>query len=335
MVRGVVAKKTVTIYVGAATIHHMHKTLILPAVAALSLGLASPAFAATGEPVADGTGAIYRSAEWVKGAVGFNQEGYYWGSPPIYSVRTYAMSGVEVPNAPVTAGQIFYIHAWAGLVTPVSASDTAVPSLGLPEGVSVVPASEARTYCYVSKTDYVPIRDPGCPVFTAPAAGASIPLGTYPLFAYGSGDGSEVVDMFIPVRASGPISGQNVFISTQMLSTPSRLPNPLYGDAPLNVAPGSGGTGTGTGTGGGAAPGLVPPANPKYAKRGKAMVITWDAVSGATSYRARLKVGKKWTKWATLDSNGVKLTKLKKGKKYVLQVQAAGGPTSTWRFRAK
>ena len=328
------AKRTVTSCAGTATIQHMQKALMIPAVAAFSVALASPAFAAIGEPVADGSGAIYRSSEWVKGAVGFNQEGYYWGVPPMYAVRTYAMSGVEVPSQPVTAGQIFYIHAWAGLVTPVSASDTALPTLGLPDGVSVVPASEARTYCYVSKTDYVPTRDPGCPVFTAAAAGASIPLGTYPLFAYGSGDGSEVVDMFIPVRASGPIAGQTVFISTRMLNTPSKLPNPLYGDAPLTVAPGSGGTG-GTGTGGGAAPTLVPPANPKYAKRGKAMVITWDEVSGATSYRARLKVGKKWTKWATLASNGVKLTKLKKGKKYVLQVQADGGPTSTWRFRAK
>lgn len=306
----------------------MRKALVVPTVAVLSLGLASPAFAAIGEPVADSTGAIYRSAEWAPGTVGFNQEGYYWGSPPIYSVRTYAMSGVEVPNQPLTAGQIFYIHAWAGLVTPVSASDTALPSLGLPEGVSVVPASEARTYCYVSKTDYVPTRDPGCPVFTASTTGASIPLGTYPLFAYGSGDGSEVVDMFIPVRAAGPISGQNVFISTRMLNTPSKLPNPLYGDAPLMVAAGSGGTGP-------TDPALDPPSNPKYVKRGKAMVITWDAVSGATSYRARLKVGKKWTRWSTLASNGVKLTRLKQGKKYILQVQADGGPISTWRFRAK
>ena len=141
--------------------------------------------------------------------------------------------------------------------------------------------------------------------------------------------------MFIPVMASGPISGQNVFLSTRMQNTPSKLPNPLYGDAPLTVAAGTtsdSGNGTGTGDQGTA---LVAPANPKFVKRGKALIVRWDAVSGATSYQARLKVGKKWTKWTTVNTNGVKLTKLKKGKVYVLKVKAPGGPTATWKFRGK
>lgn len=301
----------------------------------LSLALATPAFAAVGEPVADGSGAIFRPAEWVKGQVGASSQGYYWGVPPnmYYSVRTYAMSGVHVPNQPITAGQIFYIHAWAGLVTPVQGTvDIAVPSLGLPEGVSVVPTSEARTFCYITKSNYIPTRDPGCPAFTAPASGGSIPLGQYALSV--DDQGAEGVDIFVPVRANGPVSGQSVFISTRMQNTPSILPNPLYGDAPLTVGPGNGTGGGGAGTGGDSAT-LTAPSNPKYVKRGKNMIVTWDAIPGATAYRARLKVGKKWTKWATLTNNGVKLSKLKKGKRYVLQVQAVGGPTSTWRFKGK
>lgn len=310
----------------------MRKIMLFPATLLMSVAVAAPAVAAIGEPVADGSGAIYRSAEWVQGQVGFNMESYTYGFPyPIYSTRTYAMSGVGVPNQPLTAGEVFYIHAWAGLVTPVANTDTATPYLGLPEGLSVVPASEARTYCYITRGGYVPTRDPGCPAFTTATTGALIPLGTYPLTAFGSGDGAEGVEMFIPVKASGPLTGQTVSISTQF-QIKGIIPNPLYGDAPLTVAPGT--TGGGGGNGGVTTP-LVAPSNPKIVKRGKAMIITWDAVGGASSYRARLKVGKKWTKWTTLNSNAVKLSKLKKGKRYVLQVQASGGPTSTWRFRGK
>jgi len=47
----------------------------------------------------------------------------------------------------------------------------------------------------------------------------------------------------------------------------------------------------------------------------------------------------KWTKWASLSTNRVNVTKLKKGKRYVLQVQAVGdagrGPIATWRFKAR
>jgi hypothetical protein len=174
-------------------------------------------------------------------------------------------------------------------------------------------------------------------VFTSATTGGSIPLGTYPLTA-GDSDGSESVHIFVPVVASGPISGQNVFISTRMLQTPGVLPNPLYGEAVLTVGQGV----TSPGTGGtpapspdGTAPSLSAPANPAYAKRGKALIVTWDAMAGVQTYQVRLKVGKKWTKWTTVTGNGVRLTKLKKGKKYVLQAKAAGGPTSTWRFRGK
>lgn len=76
----------------------------------------------------------------------------------------------------------------------------------------------------------------------------------------------------------------------------------------------------------------------KWRGKGKA-VVAWGPVAGATSYRARLKVGKKWTPWSSLANNGLRLTKLKKGKRYVLQVQAVGdagrGPVATWRFKAK
>ncbi len=299
---------------------------------------ASPAAATIGDPVADGTGAIFRSDEWTKGDVGFNQRSYTYGFPPIFTSAIYAMSGVDVPKQIPRAGEVFYIHAWAGLPWAFSDSDIAVIRLGLPDGLSVAPAGTAPTRCFITQADtgYVPTRDPGCAVFPTGASGASIQLGNYTV-ASGITGGSEQVSVFVPVIANRAVNGDKAWVSTQMLQTPSILPNPLYGDAPLSVAPG---TGPGGDPGGGTPAGLAAPSSQsvKWKGKGKA-VVSWDAVAGATSYRARLKVGKKWTKWATLSNNGLKLTKLKKGKRYVLQVQAVGdagrGPVATWRFRAK
>ena len=304
------------------------------AVAAVFAG-AAPAAAAIGEPVPDGTGAIFRSDEWTKGDVGFNQRSYTFGFPPIFTSAIYAMSGVDVPKQTPRAGEVFYIHAWAGLAWAFADSDIAVIRLGLPDGVSVAPAGTAPVRCFITQTDtgYVPTRDGGCAVFPSGASGGSIQLGTYTL-ASGITGGSEVASVFVPVIANRAVNGDKAWVSTTMLQTPSILPNPLYGDAPLTVTPGSG-----TG-GGGTSAGLVAPTGKSVKWRGKGKaVVAWGPVAGATSYRARLKVGKKWTKWTSLASNGLKLTKLKKGKRYVLQVQAVGdagrGPVATWRFKAK
>lgn len=295
---------------------------------------ASPAAATIGDPVADGTGAIVRSDEWAKGDVGFNQRSYTYGFPPIFTSAIYAMSGVDVPKQVPQAGEVFYIRAWAGLAWAFSDSDIAVIQLGLPEGVSVAPTGTAPTRCFITQADtgYVPTRDPGCAVFPTGASGASIQLGSYTV-ASGITGGSEQVSVFVPVIANRAVNGDKAWVSTQMLQTPSILPNPLYGDASLSVAPG-------TGPGGGTSAGLVAPSSQRVKWKGKGKaVVSWQPVAGATSYRARLRVGKKWTKWATLSNNGLKLTKLKKGKRYVLQVQAVGdagrGPVATWRFKAK
>lgn len=300
-----------------------------------SVLVAVPAHATPGAPAPDGAGGIFRSAEWVKGQVGFNQA--YTGFP-LYPYMTYAMSGVDVPAQPLSAGQVFYVHVWAGLPWPQSATDTAIPQLGLPEGLSVVPAGTAPTYCYITVREYVPTRDPGCAVFPSGASGAAINLGTYPLTA-GLPDGSESVSIFVPVVASGPIADQKVFVSTRMLQSPSTIPNPLYGDAPLSVAAGTGG-GSGGGTTPGTTPGaIVTPSGQKFTWKNSKALVRWSPVTGATSYRARLKAGKKWSKWTTLATNGLRLGRLTEGKRYTLQVQAVGdagpGPVASWRFRAK
>jgi hypothetical protein len=143
------------------------------------------------------------------------------------------------------AGEVFYIHAWAGLAWALSDSDIAVIRLGLPDGVSVAPAGTAPTRCFITQSDtgYVPTRDPGCAVFPSGASGASIALGTFTM-ASGITGGSEQVSVFVPVIANRAVNGDKAWVSTQMMQTPSILPNPLYGDAPLTVAPG---TGTGRG----------------------------------------------------------------------------------------
>jgi len=312
----------------------MKRLIIAGTAAAAALAVASPAVAAIGEPVADGSGSVFRPDEWSKGDVGFNQQGYYTGVPPYQYLyfATYAMSGVYVPKQIPRAGEVFYIHAWAGLTWPFSDADTAIMRLGLPEGVSVAPSGTAPVRCFISQSNWVPSRDGGCVAFPTGASGASIALGTYPL-ASGLTGGSEAVSVFVPVIANRAVNGDKAWVSTTMLQTPSILPNPLYGDAPLTVAPGAG-------PGGGTSAGLVAPSSQTVKWRGKGKaVVTWPEVAGATSYRARLKVGKKWTPWSSLANNGLKLTKLKKGKRYVLQVQAVGdggrGPIATWRFKAK
>jgi hypothetical protein len=311
------------------------KSLIVAtaALAAVFTG-AAPATAAIGDPVVDGSGAIFRPDEWTKGDVGFNQQGYYTGVPPYQYLyfATYAMSGVHAPKQVPKAGEVFYLHAWAGLTWPFYDSDNAVIRLGLPEGVSVAPSSRAPVKCYITQADYKPSREGGCLSFPSGATGASIYLGSYVLTS-GIDGGSESIDIFVPVIADRAVNGDKAWVSTQMLQTPGVLPNPLYGDAPLTVAPGSG-------PGGGTSAGLVAPSSQSVRWKGKGKaVVSWPEVSGATSYRARLKVGKKWTKWTPLASNALKLTKLKKGKRYVLQVQAVGdggrGPVATWRFKAK
>jgi hypothetical protein len=164
----------------------------------------------------------------------------------------------------------------------------------------------------------------------SPASGVQIPLGAITLFTGGPSVGGEIAHVFVPVVASRAVSGENVFV-TVSVGDPAASPRDIVGDAPLTVAPGPGG---------GTSAGLVAPTGKilKWRGKGKA-IVSWEAVPGATSYSARLKVGKKWTKWSTLTNNGLKMTKLKKGKRYVLQVRAVGdsgpGPVATWRFKAK
>ncbi len=313
----------------------MRVQVIFAGVLAGGLLAASPAQAAIGEPATDPTGAIFRFDEWTRGQVGFNQR--YTGFPN-YPYMTYAMAGVDVPAQTPAAGEVFYIHVWAGLPWPQSAVDTALPEVSLPDGLSIVPGATAQPACFIVQSGYVPTRNPGCAVFPTGASGVSIPLGTYPISA-GLEGGSESVHIFLPVVASGPMTAQTLFTSTRMLQSPSIIPNPLYGDASLTVSPGSspapnpGGGGTGTPAA------LVAPTQQSFTwKKGKA-IVRWPAVTGAQAYRARLKVGKKWTKWSYLSNPGVSLTKLKKGKKYTLQVRATGasglGPVASWRFTAK
>lgn len=322
----------------------MRRAIVGSGVCAVALSVAAPAAAVVGEPTPDSSGAVYRSAEWIKGDVGFNQRSYTYGYPPIFTSAIYAMSGVDAPSQPLKAGEVFYLHAWAGLAWAFSDADIAIVRLGLPEGVSVVPSTQVPVRCFITQSDtgYVPTRDGGCVAFPTGASGTSIQLGSFTV-ASGITGGSEQVSIFVPVVADRAINGDKAWVSTSMAQTPSILPNPLYGDVPLTVAPGSPGSPggpAGPGSSGTPAAGLITPAGQKFAwrKRGTA-IVSWQAVAGATSYRARLKVGKKWTKWASVTVNGLKLTKLKKGKRYTLQVQAVGaggnGPTATWRFRAK
>ncbi len=184
--------------------------------------------------------------------------------------------------------------------------------------------------CFITGTRSggVPTRATGeCVASPSPTSGAQIPLGAITLFTGGPSVGGEIAHVFVPVVSNRAVSGENIFVNVSV-ADPDPLPRDVVGTAPLTVAPGSGPSG------------LVAPGSPKvkWKAKGKA-VVSWPQVAGATSYRARLKVGKKWTPWSSLANNGLKLTKLKKGKRYVLQVQAVGdggrGPIATWRFKAK
>ena len=74
-------------------------------------------------------------------------------------------------------------------------------------------------------------------------------------------------------------------------------------------------------------------------KKGK-VKLTWKAVAGATSYRARISKpgGKKYKAWKTTTKRVFK-TQVKKGKKYRFQVRAVNaagrGPVTTVRFKGK
>ncbi len=240
---------------------------------------------------------------------------------------------MHAPAQPPRAGEVFYVHAEAALIWTGVTNDVVGMTLALPDGVTVSSSAATPVRCFITGTrsNDVPTRQTGeCVANPSPASGVQIPLGAITLFTGGPSVGGEIAHVFVPVVSSRAVNGENVFV-TVSVSDPAPSPRDIVGDAPLTVAPGSDNGGT---------TGLVAPTGNslKWKGKGKA-VVSWQPVAGATSYRARLKVGKKWTKWATLSNNGLKLTKLKKGKRYVLQVQAVGdagrGPVATWRFKAK
>lgn len=296
------------------------RTLVGAGVCIAALTVATPSFATIGEPVADGSGSIFRDSEWVTGETKYN---YLYGDPYVGAVA-------HTPAQTPSAGEVFYIHAEAALIWIGVTHDVMGMTLALPDGVSVAVSGATPMRCFVTGTRSggVPTRATGeCVANPSPASGVQIPLGAITLFTGGPSVGGEIAHVFVPVVSNRAVSGENVFVNVNV-GDPAPLPRDVVGTAPLTVLPGSGPTE------------LVEPSAPKVKWKGKGKaLIAWDAVPGATSYRARLKVGKKWTKWSTLSSNGVKLTKLKKGKRYVLQVQAVGdagqGPVATWRFKAK
>jgi hypothetical protein len=228
---------------------------------------------------------------------------------------------------------VFYVHAEAALIWTGVTNDVVGMTLALPDGVTVSPSSATPVRCFITGTrsNDVPTRQTGeCVANPSPASGVQIPLGAITLFTGGPSVGGEIAHVFVPVVASRPVNAENVFV-TVSVSDPAASPRDIVG----RRTPDCGSRRTG-----GTSVGLVAPTGNRVKWKGKGKaVVSWQPVAGATSYRARLKVGKKWTKWSTLANNGLRLTKLKKGKRYVLQVQAVGdagrGPVATWRFKAK
>ena len=327
---------------------HLRLGLRAVALAVLSGGVivasAGSALAAIGEPVQDSSGAIFRGNEWYQGTVGssqtvISQSCSSTGCFPLFGV--YAQSGVNTPVATPKAGEVFYIRAWAGVVSPRPGTDIAALSLSLPEGVSVSPSSSNPVRCFITSTGNpnVPSREaPDCVASPQPASGVNIPIGAFRL-ANGLPTGSEIVSVFVPVVSSVEMNQGLVSVSTSLLESPSIRPNPLYGDAPLTVQ-GRATTGSSGGSSTGSATGSTTPANPEFTwlKKGKG-VVSWDPVADATAYRARLKVGTKWTGWSRVVENGLSLSKLKPGKSYTLQVRAVTpsgvSPAASWKFKAR
>jgi hypothetical protein len=133
----------------------------------------------------------------------------------------------------LSAGEVFYIHAWAGLAWAFADSDIAVIRLGLPDGVSVAPAGTAPVRCFITQTDtgYVPTRDGGCAVFPSGASGGSIQLGTYTL-ASGITGGSEVASVFVPVIANRAVNGDKAWVSTHDAADPQCPAQPACTETP-------------------------------------------------------------------------------------------------------
>ncbi|MCU0278059.1 MAG: fibronectin type III domain-containing protein [Candidatus Nanopelagicales bacterium] len=297
--------------------------LLAATVFSTALALAAPAAATIGEPVADSSGAIFRDAEWVTGSTNY---AYLYGN-------AYAGAVMHAPAQPAPAGEVFYVHAEAALIWNGVTNDVVGMTLALPEGVTVSPSAATPVRCFITGTrsNAVPTRQTGeCLANPSPSSGVQIPLGAITMFTGGPSVGGEIAHVFVPVISSRAVNGENVFV-TVSVSDPAASPRDIVGDAPLTVAPGN------PQTGGGA---LAAPSGKSFTWKGKRKaVVTWSPVPGAVGYRARLKVGTKWTKWSNLSDNGLKLTKLKRGKRYILQVQAVGdtgrGAISTWRFKTK
>jgi Fibronectin type III domain len=301
------------------------RVLLASAIAVAALSLAAPAQAVIGDPVPDATGAIFNEDQWVNGTTTYNQ---------LYS-DYYGGTGIHAPKATPTAGETFYLHAWAALIWTGVTNDVAGMTLNLPPGVSVATGgSPVKCYVTGTRSNGVPTRQTGeCPANPSPTTGVQIPIGAFTLFTGGPSVGGEIIHVFVPVTANRAISGESVSVSTSF-SDPAPSPRDLVGDAPLTVNPKSG-------TDPNVSPAtLAKPGGQsfKWVGRGKAK-LSWKAVPGAAGYQLRLKSGGKITKWNAVAVNRATLVKLKPGKKYVLQVRAVSvsgrGPIAKWRFKAK
>lgn len=301
----------------------MKRVLLVAAVFATTASLSAPALAAIGEPAADASGSVFREDEWVAGEPRYN----YVASD------AYAGAQVHTPRQVPSAGDTFYVHTQVAFIPTGVFNDTIGVTMGLPQGVSVAVSASTPIRCFVSSTRGtagVPSRDTSdCLANPSPASGSQIPLGAITLFTGGVQVGGEIAHVFVPVVSNRAVNGENVSVTATVVN-PNASPRDIPATAPLTVGPGSGPQPAT----------LTKPTGKvfKWRKKGR-VLVAWQPVPGATGYKARLKVGKKWTKWAELADRGLKLTKLKKGKKYVLQVRAVGpggdGPAVKWRFKGK